>query len=109
MKPFKEIQIQKNQNQIIEHKDESDIKCQESKMNIEVEDSNQLKYSSSTQASNNNNNNNSIVEPKNLNLNICNTNIIFFPEKNHIQVDIPEKEIFKFNFKSTEEYVAYSG
>ena len=69
------------------------------KMNIEEEDSNQLKNSYSTQASNNMK---SIVESKNLNLNICNTNTIFFPEKNNAQQEKVEKEIFTFNFKSKE-------
>ena len=75
-------------------------------MNIEEEDSNQLKNSYSTQASNNMK---SIVESKNLNLNICNTNTIFFPEKNNAQQEKVEKEIFTFNFKSKEEYILYSG
>jgi cyclin B len=83
-------------------------------MVIEVEDSNQLKYSSSTQASNNNNNNNSsLIESKNLNLNNC-SNICYIPSENQsqIQFTIPpsqENEIFKFDFKSQEEFVTYSG
>ena len=51
---------------------------QETKMEIEVADSNQLIGSLSTQASNNIK---SSIESKNLN--ICNTNMIFFPETNN--------------------------
>lgn len=104
----------------------------DSKMEIEVANSNQLIESVSTQASNNIK---SSLDSKNLN--ICNTNIIFYPEKNNnkneIQIQnqiafpiqkqnnninqivvlpkekIEEKEIFKFNFKNKEENISFSG
>ena len=53
------------------------IKSQKTKMEIEESGSNQLIGSLSTQASNNIK---SSIESKNLN--ICNTNMIFFPYKN---------------------------
>ena len=104
------------------------------KMEIEVADSNQLYDSLSTQDSNNIK---SFLDSKNLN--ICNTNIIFFPQsnknlneiqvqsqivipnqiKNKTQIQLPsiinnkkkekEKEIFKFNFSNNEENMSYSG
>ena len=103
---------------------------QETKMEIEVTSSNQLIGSVSTQASNNIK---SPIEQKNLN--ICNTNMIFFPQKknglkeiqsqnqilipNQPQIQIQnkiqnlpikeEKEIFKFNFTNKEQNISYSG
>ena len=104
------------------------------KMEIEVADSNQLYDSLSTQDSNNIK---SFLDSKNLN--ICNTNLIFFPQsnknlneiqvqsqivipnqiKNKTQIQLPsiinnkkkekEKEIFKFNFSNNEENMSYSG
>ena len=96
-------------------------------MEIEVTSSNQLIGSVSTQASNNIK---SPIEQKNLN--ICNTNMIFFPQKknglksqnqilipNQPQIQIQnkiqnlpikeEKEIFKFNFTNKEQNISYSG
>ncbi len=104
------------------------------KMEIEVADSNQLYDSLSTQDSNNIK---SFLDSKNLN--ICNTNLIFFPKSNNnlneiqvqsqivipnqiqnkTQIQIPflidnkkeekNKEIFKFNFSNNEENMSYSG
>ena len=104
------------------------------KMEIEVADSNQLYDSLSTQDSNNIK---SFLDSKNVN--ICNTNLIFFPQsnknlneiqvqsqivipnqiKNKTQIQLPsiinnkkkekEKEIFKFNFSNNEENMSYSG
>ena len=110
---------------------------QETKMEIEITNSNQLIGSVSTQASNN------IKSPSDQkNLNVCSTNMIFFPQNNNksnvIQVQnqilIPnqtqnqiqsqnhqiiqtnqnikedqEKEIFKFNFSNAQENISYSG
>lgn len=110
---------------------------QETKMEIEITNSNQLIGSVSTQASNN------IKSPLDQkNLNVCSTNTIFFPQNNNksnvIQVQnqilIPnqtqnqiqaqnhqiiqtnqnikedqEKEIFKFNFADAQEKISYSG
>ena len=110
---------------------------QETKMEIEITNSNQLIGSVSTQASNN------IKSPLvQKNLNVCSTNMIFFPQNynksNVIQVQnqilIPnqtqnqiqsqnhqiiqtnqnikedqEKEIFKFNFSNAQENISYSG
>ena len=110
---------------------------QETKMEIEITNSNQLIGSVSTQASNN------IKSPLDQkNLNVCSTNTIFFPQNNDksnvIQVQnqilIPnqtqnqiqtqnhqiiqtnqnikedqEKEIFKFNFADAQEKISYSG
>ena len=115
--------------------------CQDIKIDIELNDLNQLDGSVSTQASNN------IKSPlESKNLNIRNTNNIFFPQnkiqiqnqnqiiihkqtkiekqaQNQIQtqISIPiknineeeeknkEKEIFKFDFKSNEENISFSG
>ncbi len=123
-----ESKIQKacTKNNIEKHQKIEDNK--DSKMEIEVANSNQLIESVSTQASNNIK---SSLDSKNLN--ICNTNIIFYPEKNNnkneIQIQnqiafpiqkqnnninqivvlpkekIEEKEIFKFNFKNKEENI----
>ena len=110
---------------------------QETKMEIEITNSNQLIGSVSTQASNN------IKSPLDQkNLNVCSANTIFFPQNNNksnvIQVQnqilIPnktqnqiqtlnhqiiqtnqnikedqEKEIFKFNFTDAKEKISYSG
>ena len=101
-------------------------------MDIELNDLNQLNGSVSTQSSNN------IKSPlESKDLDICNTNTIFFPQnkiqiENQKQIIIPkqtiiqnqiqtqlsipikkikedEKEIFKFNFNSNEENISFSG
>ena len=106
---------------------------EDSKMDIEVISSNQLNGSFSTQASNNIK---SSLDSKNLN--ICNTNIIFYGEKNNEQNEIQiqnqiafpnqsqnknqnqipgllkekiegTKNIFKFNFLNKEENLSFSG
>jgi hypothetical protein len=92
-------------------------------MQIEVTNSNQLIGSLSTQDSNNIN---SIsLRRESNNLNICNTNNIFFPvlqnqekhiEHNEIQIQgsnsesvSEEKEIFKFKFSEKEESISFLG
>ena len=106
---------------------------EDSKMDIEVISSNQLNGSFSTQASNNIK---SSLDSKNLN--ICNTNIIFYGEKNNEQNEIQiqnqiafpnqsqnknqnqipgllkekiegTENIFKFNFLNKEENLSFSG
>ena len=106
---------------------------EDSKMDIEVISSNQLNGSFSTQASNNIK---SSLDSKNLN--ICNTNIIFYGEKNKEQNEIQiqnqiafpnqsqnknqnqipgllkekiegTKNVFKFNFLNKEENLSFSG
>ena len=120
--------LHKNKNQK-ECKTNTMAESQESKMDIEATQSNQLTGSLSTQASNNINSINFTLESKNLN--ICNTNNIFFPDmqnennncnvnqnqtQNKAQISIlgkntkpEEKEIFKFNFLKTEESISYTG
>ena len=96
---------------------------QDSKMDIEVTNSNNLIGSLSTQASNNINSINFSIESNNLN--ICNTNNIFFPViqnetqyTNQVQTqtqillsnnELKEKEIFKFNFEQKEESLSFLG
>ena len=118
--------LNKNKNQK-ECKANTMAESQESE--IKVIYSNQLKGSLSTQASNNINSINFTLESKNLN--ICNTNNIFFPEiqnennncnvnqiqtLNQAQISIlekntkpEEKKIFKFNFLKAEESISYTG
>ena len=67
-----------HQKNISSKNSELKTESQETNMEIEVAGSNQLIGSLSTQASNNIK---SSIESKNLN--ICNTNMIFFPDKNH--------------------------
>ena len=72
----KQILQNKHQKNISLNNRQLTTKSQETKMEIEVTSSNQLIGSVSTQASNNIK---SPIEQKNLN--ICNTNMIFFPQK----------------------------
>jgi cyclin B len=67
------------QNNISSKNQKSTTESEEIKMEIEVGGSNQLMESLSTQASNNIK---SSIESKNLN--ICNTNMVFFPDKTNI-------------------------
>ena len=95
--------------------------CQEEiKMEIEVDNSNQLIGSLSTQASN------KIKSSFDLKtLNICNTNTIIIPESSNLENEMQnklqiygrshsnncklEKEIFKFNFVNKEEDISFLG
>jgi len=101
------------------------IETTEKKMDIELKDSSQLIESISTQASNNIYNFNIPKESKNLN--ICNTNNLFFPHikneninpnksqdepyKKIIEenIELETKAIFKFNFIQKEELISFSG
>ena len=137
MSPTKKPQIKSicsNNINISQNNQKLTTESKNSKMEIEVASSNQLYGSLSTQDSNNIK---SSLDSKNLN--ICNTNLIFFPKSNNnlneiqvqsqivipnqiqnkTQIQIPflidnkkeekNKEIFKFNFSNNEENMSYSG
>ena len=132
LSPPKKQQIQNLCPKNISENNQKLTNAQDIKMDIELNDLNQLNGSVSTQASNN------IKSPlESKDLDICNTNTIFFPQnkiqiENQKQIIIPkqtiiqnqiqtqisipikkikedEKEIFKFNFNSNEENISFSG
>jgi cyclin B len=132
LSPPKKQQIQNLCPKNISENNQKLTNAQDIKMDIELNDLNQLNGSVSTQSSNN------IKSPlESKDLDICNTNTIFFPQnkiqiENQKQIIIPkqtiiqnqiqtqisipikkikedEKEIFKFNFNSNEENISFSG
>ena len=132
LSPPKKQQIQNLCPKNISENNQKLTNAQDIKMDIELNDLSQLNGSVSTQSSNN------IKSPlESKDLDICNTNTIFFPQnkiqiENQKQIIIPkqtiiqnqiqtqisipikkikedEKEIFKFNFNSNEENISFSG